>query len=159
MSTSLLYHAFGVRGYGYVKTAYREGGVEFTVERSDENLCCVACGSAQVLRRGEVEREFRTVPIGGKRVALRGRIPRLECRECGVVRQAAIGFAEPRRTYTKSFERYVLELSQAMTILDVAEHLGVSWDIVKEIQKRNLKKHFTKPKLKETEDYVTGRFG
>jgi hypothetical protein len=27
-----------------------------------------------------------------------------------VVRQAAIGFAEPRRTYTKSFERYVLEL-------------------------------------------------
>jgi len=35
-----------------------------------------------------------------------------------------------------------------MTILDVAKHLGVSWDIVKDIQKRNLNKHFSKPKLK-----------
>jgi transposase len=59
-----------------------------------------------------------------------------------------IGFARHRRTYTKSFERYVLELSQSMTILDVAVHLNVSWDIVKDIQKRNLNKHFATPKLK-----------
>jgi transposase len=72
----------------------------------------------------------------------------LGCLECGVVRQAAIGFAEPRRTYTKSFERYVLELSQSMTILDVAVHLNVSWEIVKDIQKRNLSQNFSKPKLK-----------
>ena len=33
MSTSLLYHAFGVRGYGYVKTAYVGGEVIFTIEQ------------------------------------------------------------------------------------------------------------------------------
>jgi transposase len=70
------------------------------------------------------------------------------CRDCGKTRQAVIGFADPRRTYTKSFERYVLELSQHMTIKDVAEHLGVSWDVVKDIQKRYLRKKFAKPKLK-----------
>ena len=31
MSTSLLYHAFGIRGYDYVKTDYREGRVVFTI--------------------------------------------------------------------------------------------------------------------------------
>ena len=33
MSTSLLYHAFGVRGYRYVKTAYVEGAATFTIEQ------------------------------------------------------------------------------------------------------------------------------
>jgi len=72
----------------------------------------------------------------------------LACHDCGAVRQAAIGFAEPKRTYTKSFARYVLELSQHMTIKDVACHLGVSWDVVKEIQKKYLKRRFGKPRLK-----------
>jgi len=148
MSTSLLYHGFGVRGYGYVKSDYIDGGVVFTVERRDKELCCGSCDSGQVIRRGEVEREFRTLPLGGKRVTLVGRIPRVECRDCGVVRQMDIGFAEPRRGYTKAFERYVLELSRSMTILDVARHLDVSWDVVKDIQKRNLHKHFAEPKLK-----------
>ena len=33
MSTSLLYHAFGVRDYRYVNTEYVEGGVIFSIER------------------------------------------------------------------------------------------------------------------------------
>jgi transposase len=35
-----------------------------------------------------------------------------------------------------------------MTIKDVADHLGISWDVIKDIQKRNLKRRFAKPKLK-----------
>jgi transposase len=95
-----------------------------------------------------VVRRFRTVPIGNRRVELEARIPRLACHDCGVVRQAAIGFAEPRRTYTKSFQRYVLDLSRHMTIKDVACHLGVSWDVVKEIQREYLHRRFSKPRLK-----------
>jgi hypothetical protein len=65
-----------------------------------------------------------------------------------VVRQVEIAFADPRRTYTKAFERYALELSRHMTILDVARHLGVSWNIVKHIQKRDLTRRYPRPKLK-----------
>jgi transposase len=148
MSTSLLYHAFGVRGYRYVKTEYVEGGVIFTIERKTESCRCAVCGSENVWRQGSVTRPFRTLPIGRTAVTLRAEIPRLLCHDCGKTRQAAISFAAPRRTYTKSFERYVLELSQHMTIKDVAEHLGVSWDVVKDIQKRYLHKKFSKPKLK-----------
>jgi len=35
-----------------------------------------------------------------------------------------------------------------MTIKDVACHLGVSWDVVKEIQKKSLRQRFGKPRLK-----------
>src|SRR6266404_1183728 len=35
-----------------------------------------------------------------------------------------------------------------MTIRDVAAHLGVGWDLIKDIQKRDLSRRFAKPKLK-----------
>jgi len=148
MSTSLLYHAFGMRGYRYVKTEYLEGGVIFTIERTNDTCRCAVCGSENVWRQGNVTRLFRAPSIGRRPVTLRAEIPRLLCHDCGKTRQAAIGFAEARRTYTKSFERYVLELSSHMTIKDVAEHLHVSWDVVKDIQKRYLHKKFARPKLK-----------
>jgi transposase len=123
-------------------------GVVFVIERKPETCRCAACGSQNVWRHGVVVRSFRTVPLGSKRVELEARIPRLACQDCGLVRQAAIAFAEPRRSYSRSFARYVLELSRHMTIKDVACHLGVSWDVVKEIQKKSLQRRFDKPRLK-----------
>jgi transposase len=63
------------------------------------------------------------------------------------VRQVKIGFADPKKHYTRSFERYALELSRHMTIKDVATHLQVSWDTIKDIQAKNLQRRFGKPKL------------
>ena len=68
MSTSLLYHGFGVRGYHYVKTEDVEGAVGFTISQPRESYCCAACGSHDVIGRGHNVRQFRTVPIGVKRV-------------------------------------------------------------------------------------------
>ena len=148
MSTSLLYHEFGVRGYRYVKTEYVRGGMVMTIERRTETCRCTVCGSENVWRQGWVVRRFRALPIGDRQVVLEARIPRLDCQACGAVRQAAVGFAERRRTYTKSFERYALGLSRHMTIKDAAAHLGISWDVIKDIQKRYLHKRFGRPKLK-----------
>jgi transposase len=39
-----------------------------------------------------------------------------------------------------------------MTILDIAEHLGVSWDVIKDMQKRNLQRKYGKIKLKHLEN-------
>src|SRR5271157_3674630 len=148
MSTSLLYHAFGIRGYKYTRTDYQGGQVIFTIHQEPETCRCSACGSRQVVSRGEVERRFRSFPIGSRATFVILPIRRVECRQCGLVRQVKIPFAESRRSYTKAFERYALELSKRMTIRDVAAHLGVSWDVIKEIQKRDLSRRFAKPKLK-----------
>jgi len=74
-------------------------------------------------------------------------IPRVECRACGVVRQVKIPFADPRRSDTNAFGRYALEPGRRMTIRDVAEHLGIGWDVIKDIQKRDLARRDSKPKL------------
>jgi transposase len=148
MSTSLLYHAFGIKGYRYVRTDYQAGQVTFTIRQEVRALRCEACGSRDVRRRGKVERRFRSLPIGSRATAVVLPIPRVACRACGAVRQVEVPFADPRRTYTLAFERYALGLSRCMTILDVARHLGVSWDVIKEIQRRDLSRRYSKPKLK-----------
>ena len=148
MSTSLLYHGFGIRGYQYVKTEYEGGKVIFTVRQERDDLRCGACGSSNVVRRGSKRRRFRCLPIGSRPVQVVLNVPRVACRDCGLVRQVRVRFADAGRSYTKAFERYVLELSQRMTIRDVARHLQVGWDLVKDIQKRSLSKRFRKIKLK-----------
>src|SRR5512144_1901608 len=148
MSTSLLYHAFGIRGYHYTRTDYQDGQTIFTIRQEPETCRCSACGSPRLNFRGRVERRFRTVPIGRRATFVVLPIPRVECQACGVVRQVKIPFAAPRRSSTNSFERYAQELGRRMTIRDVALHLGVSWDVIKDIQKRDLARRFARPKLK-----------
>jgi transposase len=148
MSTSLLYHGFGIRGYRYERTKYEKDAVIFVISQPWDSCRCAACGSEDLIGRGWSVRRFRGLPIGNKRVFIELPVSRVECRRCGAVRQVKIAFADRRVTYTRAFERYALELSRYMTIKDVAEHLGISWDVIKGIQKRHLKRKFAKPKLK-----------
>ena len=148
MSTSLLYHGFGINGYQYVRTIYQKGNIIFCIIPKAFSLRCPICGSKRVKRRGTKTRMFRSIPIGLKSVFIQIPIQRIECLCCNVIRQVEIKFAEWRRSYTKAFERYALALSKHMTILDVANHLGVSWDTIKDIQKRYLSKKYKRPRLK-----------
>src|SRR5512135_1552347 len=110
MSTSLWDHAFGIRGYQYTRTDYQDGHTIFTIHQEPQTCRCSACGSPKVQSRGHVERRFRTMPIGRRATFVVLPIPRVECLSCGVVRQVQIPFADARRSYTHSFERYALEL-------------------------------------------------
>src|SRR5271157_5065916 len=147
MSTSLLYHGFGLVGYRFVRQDFFEGHVVFRIEQPRERLRCSHCHSENVWSQGGIERSFHTLPIGSKPVQIQFKVPRLLCFDCGLVRQAQLGFADPKKRYTRSLERYVLELSRLMTIQDVAEHLQLSCDTIKDIQARWLQKRFGKPKL------------
>jgi len=149
MSTSLLYHAFGLRGYQYRASLYEEGHVTFTIEKRPHTCRCPVCKSSEVIFHGHEQRRFRTIPIGNKPVFLDLAIPRVECRHCQITRQVRLGFADERRSFTRSFERYALELSRHTTIQDAARHLDVGWDTIKDIQKRYLSKKYKKPKLRK----------
>jgi len=93
-------------------------------------------------------RRFRTLPIGGKKVWIELPVQRVQCRCCQrVVQQVKIAFADDRRSYSSSFERYAVELCRVMTIQDVARHLDVSWDTIKDMHKRHLWRRFRRPSL------------
>lgn len=151
MSTSILYHGFGIHGYRFTRTEYQQGALVFSIEKEPTSLRCPCCKGIEVIRKGTVLRWFHTLPIGSKQVYLKLQVPRVMCRTCGIVRQITLGFADARRTYTRAFQRYVMELSKHMTILDVARHLGIGWDTVKEIQKTYLLTRFARPDLKHLE--------
>jgi transposase len=142
-----LYHGFGLVGYKYVRTKYKDGNVIFTIQHKRDKLHCPECESKNIVLRGCTRRRFRTLPIGSKTVYLDLDIQRVACKHCHTIRQVNLGFADSRYSYTRSFERYVLDLSRHITILDIARHLNVSWDIIKDIQKRYLKKKFSRPNL------------
>ena len=149
MSTSLLYHTWGIRSYEYVHARYEKGSTIFRVEQEDTTLRCSCCSSREVKKRGIIERTFRTMPVGNRPIFIELPVQRVECLKCGVVRQVNIQFAKQRRSYTKGFERFALDLSRHMTIRAVAQHLNVGWDVIKDIQKRYLHRRFDKPKLRK----------
>ncbi len=123
----------------------------FRLSQDRQRMSCSQCGSREVTKKGSSRRRFRCVPIGRKPVLVELPVQRVECGECGAIRQVSIGFADGRRTYTRAFERYVLELCRHMTMLDVARHLGVSWGLVKDIQKRHLQRRFVNPDIRKLE--------
>jgi transposase len=148
MSTSLLYHMCGIRGYDYRSTEYVCGTTVVHVEQPREKLRCPHCGRREVSARGSKSRIFRSVPMGSKPVAIVLDVSRVYCAKCNATRQVRVGFADEYRRHTRAFARYALELTEMATIQDVADHLHVGWDLIKELKKTDLARRFRKPKLR-----------
>ena len=148
MSATVLYHMHGIRGYTYLRQKIVSNGVEFYIAVPSDKLVCPSCHSTNVWQKGTKERRFRSLPVGRKTTTIVLEVPRVYCHDCQKIRQVTIHFAEEHKRYTRFFERYVLDLLLSMTCQDVAEHLGLSWDTVRDIEKRRLLRDFSKPPLK-----------
>ncbi len=148
MSTSFVYHALGLRDQFYKRTRFLRGAVIIEIFPKPEAIRCPECHSRSVEKRGTIRRDIRTIPIGSKPIFLRTIIQRVWCPFCQFVRQIKLSFSNKGKSYTKAFERYALDLSRLMTIKDIANHLKISWDTIKEIQKAYLKRRYKSIKLK-----------
>ncbi len=147
MSTSLLYHTCGIRGYEYRSTEFVCGTTFVHIGQPREKLRCPQCGREEVSARGSNQRVFRSVPIGSKPVAIVLDVARVYCPKCDATRQVQVGFADEYRRHTRAFARYAVELTEMATIQDVANHLCVGWDLIKELKKSDLARRYRKPKL------------
>jgi len=148
-TTSEMCHAFGLGVVELSKTEYAGGVVKFHVRTPQERVVCPLCLGPNVKCRGTIRREFRLVPIGSRPTFAVYTIQRVECLDCGIVRQEPLKFAAPYRRRSLAFERYVVELSVIATVKAVAEHLGVAWSTVREIQYEHLKKKLRKRNVKD----------
>lgn len=148
MSAKLFNDLFRIRGYQYIRHERQGNIMEIHIQPQDSTLVCSVCGCKDVMRKGTFNRSWQTVCVGSLLVRLVLHGHRVGCKQCGAIRQPKFGFADSRFSFTHAFERLVLDLCHSMTMLDVAKHLGVSWDVIKGIQKRHLTKTYKKPRLK-----------
>ena len=120
--------------------------------------CCPSCGARSIVKNGYRLRDFVGLPIGGKRVTIRMKVQRYKCKECDFDQQEKIPFATNSCSYTHRFAKYVVDLLRGMTLQDVSNHLGVSWDTVKEIHSSYLKCHYSPPSLDSVENIGIDEF-
>jgi transposase len=148
MSTrSELYHCFGLGVVEATGVRFDGGRTVYSARHPRDRIVCPICRSAEITCQGTVNRSFRMPSIGCREVLLDFSVQRVSCGDCGGVRQERLPFAEPFKRYTRSFARYVAELSHIGTVKAVAAHLGVSWDLVREIQEAELNRRRAKIRL------------
>ena len=112
MSQQWLYPIFCMYGYRPTKFETDERCLRLHLEPQPHRVCCSQCGSREVIRRGEQVRAAAQL-AGGRHRELAG--PQDSAGPVPGLRRGAavrLGLADPRRSYTRAFERYVLELSQ-----------------------------------------------
>lgn len=137
MSTSILFHAFNLKGIKYISTVFSGDTIIFRAEM-DCNVKCPKCGKRHTIYRGQKTRDFLMPPIGRKKCVLNLTLHRQQCKECGNLWWPELSFMDGKHRYVKAFVLTVLDLLKFGTIQSVAEYMGVGWDLIKNIHKSKL---------------------
>lgn len=147
MQTSFLYQMMGAENQICTRTEYSQGGAILHIQTKENKICCPRCHKKDYVCSGTVTREFKSLPMGNRPITLRMTVQRIRCNHCGCTIQEHIPFAWAKCQYTKRLAVYIQSLCQYMTIKAVADHLGMSWNTVKEINKEYLRRKYGKPGL------------
>jgi transposase len=150
MTTSLLYHAFGLKGVKYISTRYIHGSVVFHAEVTRTIERCPVCNSWKTHRKkGTKNRFLRMIPIGARPSFLDIKIWRIYCEDCQSLRWPKLPFAEGKKRHTKRFAQFAIDLLHWMTISGTAKVLSVGWDLIKDLHKAHLQRRYKSPPLKD----------
>ena len=144
MSTSLLYHAFNLKGVTYRSTNFVGNSIILSFEMTDKFIKCLHCGGRHTTFKGQKTRLFKMGPFGRKQGLLQLQLHRLECIECGHLWWPRLSFMIGKHRYTRSFAMTALDLLRLGTIKDVANYLHVGWDVIKAIHKSKLQSLYKK---------------
>ena len=148
MSISLLYHTNQITNIQEKKTEYSTDKVVFHVQYIPKEESCPCCGSKEYSSKGVKIRKLKLPPVGDKLAFLSVSLNRLKCIDCDQIWWPTLPFTRAKKRFTKSFERFVIELMKFATIEHVAKFLRVSWSLIKNIHKAYLIREYQKPDLK-----------
>jgi transposase len=106
---------------------------------------CSVCGQEGGRMHMYGTRRVRDLSLGHARVDLVVPNRKLRCAGCQAIRTEGHDFLAPYRRHTLRFEQYVADLCRHMPIKQVADHVGLDWHAVKEIDKRRLQREVGTP--------------
>lgn len=145
MSVSILHHTYGLNSVQYKSTQFIQGMTIICAELNQTNEACPKCGSSYLHFHEVRERRLQMPPTGHKPCWLYLKMRRRICMDCYHKWWPRPSFISGQRRMVRSFERYVIRLTASMTLKDVAGHLKISWNTVRDIHKDYLKRKYRKP--------------
>ena len=99
MDSKILAQGYGITGVDISNVETIDGVIRIHIETKKGMLKCSECGSRNVIKRGNSIREFKDVPIGLRPVRLVAKVNRLECKNCGALKQEKLSYAEKKRVH------------------------------------------------------------
>jgi transposase len=103
---------------------------------------CHVCGTRAGRIHDGDKRSLRDLPVGRTRVWIGCSFRKVYCPTCGRVRIEDLEFFEAYQRVTRRLARYIHELCRMLTVQEVADHLGLGWKTVKQIDKAFLEKTY-----------------
>ena len=121
-----------------------ETGKTLFFVRSDKrfNPCCHKCGKVSKSVHSYHARFVRDLNFANVKVWLKFSFRKIRCPDCGT-RIEDLEFVDPYFRVTVRLARYIVNLCSMMTVKEVANHLGLDWKTVKEIEHAYLKEAFS----------------
>lgn len=112
MSTSLLYHTQGIRGFQFLNFKYEANKVIAEIIKSDnKHNKCSCCHSRNVRATTVGYRYIRGLPMGSKLFDIKARLHRIRCKECGLFLMEKLDFLPEQKVhYTKRLDRNKIKL-------------------------------------------------
>ena len=101
---------------------------------------CSMCGKIAPRKR-RIIKIVRDLPISGRTVYLYCEMFNVKCPKCGI-RREKLDFIDRCSRLTVRFETYIFELVSMSTVKDVADKFSMSWETVKNIDKKYLEAKF-----------------
>jgi transposase len=141
MSADVLYREMGLNGYR-VDDLWQgaDAAIYILVSVPRESLRCRKCRCSRVHLHDHQQRFWNSAPLGLTPVYVTMKSPRVKCLQCGSRTWHQPTFAEGQRRITKKFAAFVEAWLSRLTIQDVVELFGVSWNTVCDIDIQRLKK-------------------
>ena len=142
MPASLLYHTNQITDIQVKNVEYFESKIIYHAIYQPKKSSCPTCAHSFYNQDGIKTRNLRMAPLADKAAILSLKIHRFKCCNCARVWWPPIPFVKGKRRTTISFDRFVIKMMQFATIKHVANFLGVSWGLIKNIHKGYLKEKY-----------------
>ncbi len=128
-----------------------ENRVDILVEHAGGQVDCPECGGSCSIADHAPERTWRHLDTMQFETRLRARVPRANCRSCGV-KTTAVPWAGKHSRFTLMFEAFAIRVIQACgNVKSAAALIGLDWDSVHRIMQRAVERGLERRELDSLE--------
>ncbi len=109
---------------------------------------CQECGQKSTGVHSWTQRKIRDLNFASAKTWITCRYRKVFCSHCQGIRVEDLDLFHPYVRVTKRLAKFIYELCGFMTVSEVAQHIGIDWKTVKNIDKLYLERDYGQPNLK-----------